>query len=82
MTIKYTLSVVTIDALFVRQLQLENDPVLLMRNVKDFLNERIKQSKLKIDADAHVVDIRSLYKPTEEKYYFYVTTKYTYEERE
>lgn len=82
MTIKYTLSVVTIDALFVRQLQLENDPVLLMHTVKDFLNERIKHSKLKIDADARVVDVRSLYKPTEEKYYFYVTTKYTYEERE
>lgn len=82
MTIKYTFSIVTADAAVVKQLQLENDPVLMMQYVKDVLNEHLRQSKLKTLDDLRVVDVRSVYKPSEEKFYFYVTTRYTYEERE
>ena len=82
MTIKYTYSVITTDASVVKQLQLENDPILLLQYIKDFLNERIKQSKLKTLDDLRVVDVRSVYKPSEEKFYFYVTSAYSVEERE
>lgn len=80
MIIKYACSVVSTDASVVKQLQLENDPILLMQYIKEFLNDRMKQSKLKTAADLRVIDVRSVYKPIEEKFYFYVTSAYSIEE--
>lgn len=80
MTIKYAFSIVTTDASVIKQLQLENDPILMNQYIKDFLNERLKQSTLKTAADMRVINVRSLYKPIEEKFYFYVTSRYLIEE--
>lgn len=87
MKIKYTYSVVTMESSVIKQLQLDNDhlqlsndPILMMQYVKDFLNDRLRQSKLKNTADLHVVDVKSVYRPCEDKFYFYVTCRYSIEE--
>lgn len=75
MTIKYSYSVVTLDAEAVKELQL--DPILMIKYVKDFLNERLTKSKLKTLGDLRVVDVRSVYNPIERKFYFYITSSYS-----
>lgn len=77
MTIKYSYSVVTLDAEAVKELQLDLDPILMMKYVKDFLNERLTKSKLKTLGDLRVVDVRSVYNPIERKFYFYITSSYS-----
>lgn len=74
MKITYSVSLVKVDAKTIKELRLENDPILQLQFIKQYLNDTMRRNKFKSKYDVRVVDVMSKYNQFEEKFYFYVIT--------